>query len=63
MICFHLLSEAPEPVRRKCRTGRPVWSEGPGINHWDAFTCTDQGVSQMKQSCSLAALAWEEIEQ
>lgn len=55
-MCCHLLSYAPVPVRRKAGLVLLlIWCKGPGMNHWDAFACTDQGVSQMEQPYSLAA--------
>lgn len=32
------------------------WCKGTGLNSWDAFTHTDQGVSQMEQSSTLLSI-------
>lgn len=57
VMCCHLLPLAPAGARRKCRIGPlSFWRKGTGLNSWDAFTHTDQGVSQMEQSSTLLSI-------
>lgn len=52
-MCCHLL------LLHQCKQGGgPLssWCKGTRLNSWDAFTPTDQGVSQMEQSSTLLSI-------
>ena len=57
MMCCYLLPVAPVQARRKCRIGPlSFWCKGTGLNSWDAFTRSDQGVSQIEPSSTLLSI-------